>query len=235
MDSSNSQIPLSVSIETPISFDSFYAGNSNAIVLEALRKQALSQGDWFVYLHGSKGVGKSHLLAASYSLALDSGFASVCLPLDQLVQYAPEDVLQGLPALDFICLDNINCVLERRNWCEALFALFNELHANGGRLLVAADMPAASLSCDLADLQSRLSWAANFAVKPLNEVEQMALLQHRAQNLGLTLSEDSANFIITRSERSTASLLRIIDELDRASLREKRALTIPFLKSVFNW
>jgi DnaA family protein len=46
------------------------------------------------------------------------------------------------------------------------------------------------------------------------------------------LPDEVANFIIQRVPRDMNALFNLLDRLDRASLQEKRKLTIPFVKQV---
>ena len=48
--------------------------------------------------------------------------------------------------------------------------------------------------------------------------------------LGLKLPEDVARYLLDRTSRHSGDLVETIARLDRASLAEKRRLTIPFVR-----
>jgi DnaA family protein len=52
---------------------------------------------------------------------------------------------------------------------------------------------------------------------------------------GFLMDDDVSAFILKRSGRDVPSLLSIIDTLDKATLIEKRRLTVPFVKKILNW
>ena len=61
------------------------------------------------------------------------------------------------------------------------------------------------------------------------------ILRHRAARRGLALTAEVATFIVHRAPRGLVDLVALLDELDRASLAEQRALSIPFVKSILGW
>ena len=91
--------------------------------------------------------------------------------------------------------------------------------------LVCADdeMPYGVLSVNLPD--------ANLA----DDEFLSTVLRFRAERRGLTLPEEVASYIVHRAPRSLDRLLELLDRLDRASLAEKRALSIPFVKQSLGW
>ena len=49
------------------------------------------------------------------------------------------------------------------------------------------------------------------------------------------MSAEVAFYIVTRAPRSLEHLLELLDTLDKASLAEQRALSIPFVKQALGW
>jgi DnaA family protein len=84
----------------------------------------------------------------------------------------------------------------------------------------------------LPDLLSRLSWGITMLTHAPNEAEKIELLRRKAQERGFDLPFESAVYLLQRSPRDLGSLLKIIQDLDHASLSAQRKLTIPFVRSV---
>lgn len=225
------QLTLGLSLQDEATFDSFTIGD-NAELVAALKNVAAKEGERFVYLCGSRGVGCSHLLQASCHAAHQNGFRSVYLPLDQLVTTASCEVLSGLESFDLVCLDDVHRVAANNNWEEAVFHLYNQIRDNDGRMVVAAkDLPR-NLGLSLPDLESRLSWGVLYQVQPLCDQNKMHVLIARASDRGIRLSEDVAKYIMTHCPRHMTTLFAALDALDKASLAAQRRLTIPFVKEV---
>jgi DnaA family protein len=157
------------------------------------------------------------------------------LPLAQLREYPPADVLQGVERVDRLCLDDVHAVLGDADWELALFNLYNSARQRGCRLVVAGDAAPRALAVNLADLRSRLSWGIVYQLVEGDDEDKSAILQFRAQRRGLSLSPAVASYIVGRAPRAMEQLLAVLDQLDAASLAQQRALSIPFVKQALGW
>ena len=227
------QLPLAVQLRDDATFENFFPGK-NALLVNEVGRQ-LQHGEQFLYLCGPTGSGRSHLLQAACHKADQLGFPSVYLPLDELNYYKPEQLFEGLSALPLVCLDNINAVLGDKAWEEALFHLFNQMREADSCLLVSADQPVADLPINMPDLASRLGWGAFYQLQPLDDEQRITVLKLRAEARGLDLNDEVAQFIYKRCQRDMDALLKTLSQLDSASLKERRKLTIPFVKETLRW
>jgi len=226
------QLPLEIRLSDAATFDNFLARERMRPVLNALQAQLGTAGEPAIYLYGPSGAGKSHLLQACCHSA---GADALYLPLAQLRGYAPQDVLQDLARLRLLCLDDLHAVVGDDTWETALFNLCNEARERGCRLVWSADSAPRALPLRLADLRSRLSWGVVFQLNRLDDADKMEVLRFRAHRRGLKLSREVARYIVHRAPRDPATLLGLLDELDRASMVEQRSLSIPFVRRALGW
>lgn len=226
------QLSLAVHLRDDATLDNFLALPRVEPLLCVLRDQLAPDGEAAVYLYGPPGTGKSHLLQASCHAAAAN---AVYLPLAELRQYPAGDVLQGVEHLGRVCLDDIHTIAGDPEWELALFDFYNRARQHGCRLLVAADAAPRVLPVNLADLRSRLSWGIVYQLEACGDEEKADILQFRAQRRGLALSPAVASYIVSRAPRAMEQLLAVLDQLDRASLAEQRALSIPFVKQALGW
>jgi DnaA family protein len=226
------QLSLAVHLRDDATLDNFLALPRVEPLLRALRSQLDPDGEAFIYVYGPPGVGKSHLLQASCHAAAGK---AVYLPLAELRQYPAGDVLQGVEHLDRVCLDDIQAVLGDPVWELALFDCYNRARQHGCRLVVAGDAPPRVLPVDLADLRSRLSWGIVYQLAAGDDEDKAAILQFRAMRRGLAMPPGVASYIVSRAPRGMEQLLGVLDQLDRASLAQQRALSIPFVKQALGW
>jgi len=105
------------------------------------------------YLWGNAGIGKSHVLQACCD---NWGYDARYLPLRDLLEYPPEQVLAGVEQAGLIAIDDVDAIESASNWHEPLFNLFNQSQERGGCLAVAAACAPPQLSRLLPDLRSRL-------------------------------------------------------------------------------
>ena len=139
-------------------------------------------------------------------------------------------MLEGLENMSLIALDDIQKVIGDESWELALFNLYNRVREKGVNLLISSAEPLASLNIKLADLKSRLSWGPIFKLTVLSDKDKQLALQQRAKNRGLDLADDVVAYLLKRSPRDMNSLFALFEKLDKASMVEKRKLTIPFIK-----
>ncbi|HTT04245.1 MAG TPA: DnaA regulatory inactivator Hda [Steroidobacteraceae bacterium] len=224
------QLPLAMRLRERAVFDSFVPG-ANALVLAQLQAAASGAQRRVYWLYGPAGSGKSHLLQASCTHALEAGRAAAYLPLSQLQPLGP-DVLQGWSDASLVALDELPAVLGRRDWEQALFALYRAGEERGATLIGAAGVPAAQLRFALPDLASRFAGALPLSLQPLDERAQRQALQQRARARGLDLPDESARYLQRHFRRDLPTLCQLLDTIDTASLQAQRRLTVPFIREV---
>lgn len=227
----NQQLALKVGVKESFNFENFWPVNNEGVVEKLL---SLKKEEGFLYLWGSEGTGKSHLLQALCHQWTSADHLAIYLPLKQALDFTP-DILEGLEAYDLICLDDIDAIVNIENWEIALFHLFNRMK-DGGKLLVISANNAPKLSSfKLKDLESRMNAGLIYQMQALSDEEKLNLIRMRAEQRGFGLDEDALRFIFSRSGRSIEELMKVLDDLDSASLQSKRRVTIPFLKELFSW
>jgi DnaA-homolog protein len=182
------------------------------------------------WLCGPPSVGKTHLLQAIVASASKRGRAGY-FPLTELASLGL-GVLEGLNALDCICLDDLDQVIGQLDWEKALFGLLREIQERDGSLVVAAKAPPALFPWSLRDLGSRFTAAAIFQLHELDEDDQAKALQLHAHVRGFELPDDTARWLQRRFPRDMRTLYDLLDTLDEAALVAQRRLTVPFIRSV---
>ena len=224
------QLPLQIALRPAARLDGFVAGSSGE-ALHAVAATAQGTGERFLFLHGPAGTGKTHLLAGACNLAASRGLRCAYLPLAEARALSPE-ALDGLEALDLVCLDDMERVAADPAWERALFVFYNALRERQGRLVAAAAVPPAALPLQLPDLRSRLAWGLTLAVQPLAGEALAQALRAAAAARGLDLGPEIAGYLLRRWPRNLPALLALLERLDDASLAAKRPLTLPFVRSV---
>jgi DnaA family protein len=81
-------------------------------------------------------------------------------------------------------------------------------------------------------VRSRLAWGLVYQVKVLSDAERSLYLVAEAERRGMRLADDVVSYLLARVRRDLPSLGSILDALDRASLEQKRHLTLPLVRDV---
>lgn len=223
------QYPFAFGIRKELLFSNFIDHGSNAAALHFLRHFVVAR-ERLCFLSGRPGSGKTHLLQA---LCQQAGNA-LYLPLQQLREHGPA-MLDGLESVELLLLDDLQEVAGNMDWEQALFRLFNAVHAGSGRLCVAADAGPLQLPLQLPDLRSRLQLCVRFELQEPDDAGKVEVLRQQAGQRGMELKEEVAQFILLRSGRNLHELGAVLAQLDTLSLSEQRRLTIPFVKAALHW
>lgn len=216
------QLALAVQLRDTASFDSYWVGNNGEAVaaLRALAHPTL--------LYGPAQSGRTHLLQASCRAHNGS-----YLPLAELHSAGP-DVLEGFESARLLCLDDVDAVGNDTVWALCLLRLLDQRRSEARPTLLSALAPPEHLALALPDLRTRLAACVVLGLQAPDDAQRSALLKDRAQARGLSLPDEVVRWLLQTQARSTGALLTALETLDRASLREKRRLTLPFVQSVLS-
>jgi len=226
------QLTLPVQLPSSAQFSYFVAG-SNAAAVEYLATPRGEAGFAHTAVYGGKGVGKTHLLCAVTEQANTEGLVSMYVPMRDAVLQGHPQLLEGLENCHVLALDDIHEAAHSKEWNLALFALINRfIDKRSGHLVWSASESAHQLPMQLADLRSRLQAATAFVIHPLQDNDKQLALRQHAQSRGLVLSGEVADYMLSRLPRTMPSLIGTLEQLDAASMREQRRLTVPFVKQV---
>ena len=221
------QLPLALRWPRRQRFEHFHAGD-NAAALAAVQAQASNAGAPWLYLSGTLGSGKSHLLVAACQAASDLGRTVQYLPLATIGDHAA--ALRGVAGSQLLALDDLQAIAGNRAAEHALFDLYNQARAEGTSVLFAADAGVAQLLLGLPDLRSRLGACTQFTLKPLDDSGRRDVLKRQAAVRGIQLDDSVLDWLFARYARDLEALLDLLDKLDQASLAARRRITVPFLR-----
>jgi len=207
------QLLLELAPPPPPTLENFCTGRNGA-ALQALR-DALGDGERFVFLWGPGGCGKTHLLrgfAAAAGAAYIPAASADWSQVEGLAAAAVDDVAR----LDSAAQVN-------------LFDLCNRLRASGGALAASGEAPPAQIELR-ADLRSRLASGVVLQLRPLSDEEKAAALRRHAAGRGIVLEDEPVRYLLTHFDRDMGTQIAALDALDRYSLERKRPITLPLVK-----
>lgn len=224
------QLPLNFEVRDVFTFDTLVTG-VNAVSVGIIQQCALGEGEKQVYIWSPPASGKSHLLQAACNLAAKNQRKVCYLPAGQIINQ-PVQILDGIEQLDMVCLDDVDQLAQSQAWEEALFDLINRMRETGNSLLLAAATSPEAMQVQLPDLRSRLAWGPVFQLQSLSDAGKHEALRLRANQRGLELPENVAEYLMRHYPRDLFGLFERLEVLDTASMAMQRKLTVPFVKSV---
>jgi len=213
------QLALALEARPAPTFENFVAGR-NAAALAAIRALADAPSG-VIYLWGQPGCGRTHLLRAAVRAAQRHGTNAALL-----AGSGPDWKLAERTRL--VALDDVECLGEPDQ--IGLFDLCNGLRASGGGLLVAGTLSPATLSLR-EDLRTRLASGLSYQLHPLTDAEKTLALRDYARHRGLRMGDDVVPYLLAHLQRDMATQIAVVDALDRYSLEQKRAVTLPLVRA----
>ena len=217
------QLALDIAQPPAPTLDNFVPGRNAELVVALYAAANGANSERFIYLWGAPGSGRSHLLRAAVEAARARGGQSMMFAAGASEFAAPDDALSAV--------DDVHLLSPQAQ--IALFNLHNHIKAGNGTLLASGNAAPAQLALR-ADLMTRLGAGLVYHVHGLNEEEKVAALRRHAQARGFALSAEVVGYLLRHVQRDLPSLLALLDALDRYSLANRRAITLPLLRELLN-
>jgi DnaA family protein len=228
-ESRSAQLPLDFAPAPAARFATFVSGPNYAAAEHAAALAA--RGGGVLWLYGSDGTGKSHLLQAACAAAAERGRRAMYVPLAAVEAIGPA-ALAELEALDLLALDDVDRVAGDAAWERRLFEVFNDNAARGAGLMLGARIAPRALGFSLPDLASRAAGAVVYRLQPLADEERALALIAHARARGIELERAAADYLLASVARDMHALLSWLERFDRESLAARKRLSIPFIREL---
>lgn len=204
-------------IPTPLPTLANFVVGQNSEAVAALKSVVGRQFDAVsrvVYLWGAAGSGKTHLAQACVQLGCSTSI--------------PESETDAEDA-SCIVIDDVQALSIDRQ--QALFNLINRQQAAGGAIFATGNVAPRDLDMRR-DLASRLASGLVFQLMPLTDSEKAAALAAHARVRGFALREEVIAYLLRHARRDMASLIGMLDALDKYSIETGREITVPLLREI---
>ncbi len=161
---------IGLPLEPRYSFDSFVVGKSNELAYNAARSLADAGPIGFnpLFLHGTTGLGKTHLMhAIGGELRARQPGAKVAylsaekFMVDFLAALRAKDTItfkQRLRSVDLLMIDDVQFIAGKDSTQEEFFHTMNEIIGAGKRLVITADRSPQNLEGIQDRILSRMAW-----------------------------------------------------------------------------
>lgn len=206
-------------------FDTFVVGNNNNFAYAAALAVAQSPGKSYnpLFLYGGVGLGKTHLLhAIGQYVAHNKKGARVAYVSSEKFTNEYIDGIQNnqlakfrkkYRQTDVLLIDDIQFLAGKERIQEEFFHTFNALHEGHKQIVLTCDRPASEIQNLEHRLVSRFEWGLVTDLQPPDVEMRLAILNKKAQLMGVQLPEEIidflANRIRTNIRRLEGALIRV--------------------------
>ena len=192
-------------------FETFVVGPSNQLACSAARAVADAPGQHYnpLFIYGSSGLGKTHLLyAITHGIRQRSPSAKILyIKGDEFINDFVEAVRSGRSMSDFrvkyreadlMLVDDIQFVAGKVETQNEFFHTFNTLYESKKQIVLTSDRPPQEMALLDDRLRTRFEWGLMADVQQPVLETRVAIVKNKAANLGLILSNDVANYIANK-------------------------------------
>jgi chromosomal replication initiator protein len=199
-------------------FESFVVGSCNQFAHAAARSVAnhpsLSYNPLFIY--GGVGMGKTHLMHA-IGRALIENFMTMRVVYTSSERFVNEMVSsirtdrmhhfhQHYREADALLIDDIQIIGSKERTQEEFFHTFNELHDHQKQIVISSDAPPKEIPGLVERLRSRFEWGLIADIQPPDLETKMAILDKKAEAVGLKLPDDVRSFVASKTKNNVREL-----------------------------
>jgi len=191
-------------------FETFVVGNNNNFAHAAALAVAQAPGKSYnpLFLYGGVGLGKTHLLHAigQYVVSHRRG-ARVSYVSSEKFTNEYIDGIQNNQLVrfrkkyrqtDVLLIDDIQFLAGKERIQEEFFHTFNALHESHKQIVLTCDRPASEIHNLEHRLVSRFEWGLVTDLQPPDVEMRLAILNKKAQLMGVALPADVMNFLANR-------------------------------------
>lgn len=187
-------------------FESFIEGPSNQFVKSAAMGIANRPGRSYnpLFIHGGVGLGKTHLLHAigHYARENHKKIRVQCITteafindlVDSLRNKSVDRMKRFYRSLDILLVDDIQFLQNRLNFEEEFCNTFESLINQNKQIVITSDKPPGQLKLS-ERIVARMEWGLVAHVGMPDLETRVAILQHKAEQKGLTIPQPVAFFI----------------------------------------
>src|SRR5882762_5678463 len=213
-------------LNTRYTFDSFVVGKSNEFAHAASRAVAEQPSKAYnpLFLYGGVGMGKTHLMHAightikKRNPAMRLSYVSAekftievinSLRFDRMISFRDR-----FHTVDVLLVDDIQFIAGKERTQEEVFHTFNSLYEQQKQIVISSDCPPRGIPTLEERLHSRFEWGLIADIEPPDLETKVAILNRKAETLGVHVSDEVAFLIASRVKNNIreleGSLVRVV-------------------------
>ncbi len=219
-------------------FDTFVVGPSNRFAHAAAQAVASAPGVAYnpLFIHGNSGLGKTHLLCAisnevkrnnpDADIIFTKGEDFVNLIVDGINSNKMNEIHEKYRNCDVLLVDDIQFIAGKPSTQEEFFHTFNALTQEGKQIVLTSDRSPKDIEVLDDRLKSRFECGLLADIQPPDVETRMAIIQRKAQSLGLELPPDVVQFIAEKIKANIRQLEGAVKKINALVNIEKSAINI---------
>ena len=226
-------------LNSDMTFESFVEGKSNQLAKAACLSVVNEPGAFNpLYIYGGVGLGKTHLLHSIGNQLSNENKKVVYLHSEKFVQNMVtalrnnqiEEFKKFYRNLDVLLLDDIQFFAGKERSQEEFFHTFNALFEYKKQVVLTCDKYPKEINGLEDRIKSRLVWGLNVSIDPPDLETRVAILQSKAENLGMPINNEVAFFLARNINSNVRELEGNLRRVLATARFRKCDITLDFTK-----
>lgn len=226
-------------------FETLVRGDSNQFAVATCLSAGENPGKAYnpLFIYGSTGLGKTHLLHAVGNLVQRNNPNAVvtyiaserfmnemiyCLRFAKMWEFR-----QKYRNCDVLLVDDIQFISGKKATQEEFFHTFNTLYAAKKQIVITSDLFPKDIP-DIEDrLRNRFQWGLIADIQPPSIEHRIAILLSKAEQLGIRLRDDVAEYIAKHAKRNVRELEGALHRINAFAALQGESITMDLAVRTF--
>ena len=214
-------------------FDNFIVGESNkfahAAALAVASNLAESYNPLFIY--GSSGLGKTHLLYAikNYLSQNNPDAVSVYIKGDDFTNELIDAIRSGSTVnfhmkyrkADILLVDDIQFIAGKNSTQEEFFHTFNSLYEDKRQIVLTSDRPPKDIQTLEERLKTRFEWGLIADIQPPDFETRIAIIKRKSEELNVKISNETCIMIANKLQSNIRQLEGAVKRIKARNILNK--------------
>lgn len=223
-------------------FENFVIGPNNQYAHAAAYSVSQAPGTQVnpLFIYGSTGLGKTHLLQAiGHYISQEKPYLKILFVSTQdfisefinaIRNRTPESFQIKYRHVDLLLIDDIQFLENKEETQNEFFHVFNQLHENKKQIVISSDRPPKQIATLADRLRTRFEWGMITDIQAPNLETREAILRDKADKEKLIISDEAFNYIARRIKSNIRALEAAVSKLNMISSFSNQEITIDLVK-----
>ncbi len=236
------QMSTESTLNPKYTFENFVIGPNNQYAHAAAYSVSQAPGTQVnpLFIYGSTGLGKTHLLQAignflnhekPYLKVLFVSTGDFITEFINAIRNRTQESFQiKYRHVDILLIDDIQFLENKEETQNEFFQVFNSLHGNKKQIVISSDRPPKQIATLADRLRTRFEWGMITDIQAPNLETREAILRDKAEKEKLVISDEAFNYIARRIKSNIRALEAAVSKLKMISQFTREEITIDLVK-----
>jgi chromosomal replication initiator protein len=236
------QMQTESTLNPQYTFENFVIGPNNQYAHAAAYSVSQAPGNQVnpLFIYGSTGLGKTHLLQAiGHYINREKPYLKVLFIstqnfisefINSIRNRTQESFQIKYRHVDLLLIDDIQFIETKEETQNEFFNVFNSLHENKKQIVISSDRPPKQIATLADRLRTRFEWGMIIDIQAPNLETREAILRNKAEKEKLIISDEAFSYIARRIKSNIRALESAVSKLKMISMFDGSEITIDNVK-----